>query len=115
MINLKVDEAYAFDFLSILEIKSRKNPLLRTSYLECRYHIANQLSEKLFKDIIISNEYLELLETNQKTFEAVDKAKLNLIDAKYVDECNYERYLKKQALQNKFFKTKLEETKIGYK
>ena len=113
MINLKVDEAYAFDFLSILEIKSRKNPLLKSSYLEFRYYIANQLSKKLFKDIIISNEYLELLETNQKTFEAVDKAKIDLVKASFVYQSNHERYLKKQQLQNKFFKTNLEETKIN--
>ena len=67
-----------------------------------------------FNTIIKSEEYKNLLLANKKTFKAVDKAKKDLIKASYVDECNYERYLAKKSLQDKFFSTALRETKIGY-
>jgi hypothetical protein len=114
MINLLVDEAYAFDFLSIFYIKRNNSPFNKKAWKECEKYIKDQIPNK-FNSIIKSKEYKALLEANIKTFNAVDKAKKDLVKASYVDECNYERYLAKKGLQEKFFSTSLKETKIGYK
>lgn len=114
MINLLVDEAYAFDFLSIFYIKRNNNTQTKRSWLECKNYLAAQLPDK-FNQILRSKEYKDLLLANKKTFQAVDRAKKDLVKASFVDQCNYERYLAKQALQNKFFTKALKETKIGYK
>jgi len=114
MINLLVDEAYAFDFLSIFYIKRNNSIFNKKAWKECEASIKNQIPDK-FNIIIKSKEYKALLEANKKTFNAVDKAKKDLVKASYVDQCNYERYLAKKSLQNKFFTTSLKETKIGYK
>lgn len=113
MINLNVDEAYAFDFLTILYLKKEKNKEYLKTWKECSAYIKKQMP-KIFNKIIKSKEYQNLLEANSKTFAAVDKAKNDLVKASYVDQCNYERYLAKRDLQNKFFNTKLAEVKIGY-
>ena len=111
MVELIVDESYAFDYLSILQIKSEKNKDFDKFEL-----ISNDLKTKIEKyDIIMkSNEYQDLYIINLKTFNAVDLAKDNKVDAKYVDDCNYNRYLCKVKLQEKFFDDDLIEKKIGY-
>jgi predicted transcriptional regulator len=114
MINLLVDEAYAFDYLSILEIKKEKNCENINSWLTCYSHLMAQFDEEKWINMIYSQEYRSLLKANALTFDAVDKAKTNQVSAKYVDDCNYQRYLAKQNFQNKFFKSNLSEIKIGY-
>lgn len=114
MINLLVDEAYAFDYLSILEIKKEKNPENVGDWLRCYSHLMSQFDNDDWINIIYSKEYKNLLNANALTFDAVDKAKTNQVSAKYVDDCNYQRYLAKQNFQNKFFKSNLSEKKIGY-
>jgi Fe-S oxidoreductase len=114
MINLLVDEAYAFDFLSIFYIKRNNSDLTLKVWNECKNYIKDQIPNK-FDKIIKSKEYKDLLKANQKTFKAVDEAKVDKVKASYVDSCNYQRYLAKKALQTKFFSTSLKETKIGYK
>lgn len=44
-----------------------------------------------------------MVKVNQKTFDAVDKARYGKITAKEVDDCNMERYNAKQRFRNKFF------------
>ena len=62
-----------------------------------------------------SVEYKKLYEVNTKTFEAVDDAKEDGVKASYVDKCNYERYLAKVALQERFFPEEdMKENKLGY-
>ena len=113
MISLLVDEAYAFDYLSILEIKAKISDQFISNYNDCCEHIKLQLSSD-FNTIINSEEYLNLICANQKTFNMVDKAKFNKCSAQDVDKCNYERYKAKVALQKKFFNKSLSEQKIGY-
>ena len=43
MINLEVDEAYAFDYLSILHLKKDKNKEYLDNWLKCYEFIENQL------------------------------------------------------------------------
>ena len=114
MISLIVDEAYAFDYLSILEVKKEKLPNSKNldAFDICAKHIRNQTGEQLFYEIINSPEYNLLFKANEETFEAVEKARYGSISAKKVDDLNMNRYNKKIALQKKFFPNSiLKETK----
>lgn len=114
MINLLVDEAYAFDYLSILEVKKQKSSTNNKAWLDCWSHLQNQFEPEKWLSMIYSQEYKNMIKANLLTFEAVDKAKNNEVTAQYVDYCNYERYIAKQNFQKKFFIDSLQEQKIGY-
>lgn len=114
-INLIVDEAYAFDYLSILEVKYKKNPSSKneTNIKNCMINLHKEV--KNFPEIHSSHEYAVLREINQKVFEAIDILKNRDISASVVDNLNYQRFLAKQKLQEKFFpQNNLQEVKIGY-
>lgn len=117
MINLLVDECFAFDYLSILEVKKNMNKDQNNqNWLICFEYLKNQVGEQ-FLDIIRSTEYNNLYQANLSTFDAVDKARSGGdITAKQVDDCNMERYYAKVALQKRFFpNTQLTEKKISLK
>lgn len=114
MINLNVDEAYAFDYLSILFIKRERNPNSFDAWNNCSNFLKNQLGDELFNSIINSKEYSDMIDANLKTFNMVDLAKEDKCTARDVDVCNYERYKAKINLQNSFFDNKITEVKIGY-
>jgi len=118
MINILVDEAYAFDYLTILYIKSEKNNFLGQpfdNWKRCYDYLKIQINnDNLWNDIIYSQEFKNMELANLNTFNAVDKAKTNEVTAQYVDFCNYQRHLAKEKFQNKFFPQKLTETKLGY-
>jgi hypothetical protein len=118
MINLCVDESYAFDYLSILFIKHKadiENLKKRKNYENCLDFLKAQFpDDSVFYNILNSVEYENCQKANQTTFDAVDKAKNDSIPASYVDQCNYKRHTAKQALQKKFFPSDLTEIKIGY-
>ena len=113
MIFLMVDEAYAFDYLSILEIKKDFSKESFFLWQECIVDLKKQFSEARWSQLLSSKEYANILEANKKTFDAVEKAKNNKVTAQYVDRCNYQRYLAKQNFQKKFFGS-VSEVKIGY-
>jgi len=113
MINLLVDESFAFDYLSILEIKSDKNGD-KNNYNLCKETIISQIGLYAFLEIEASQEYRELKEANLNTFNLVDKVKSNPCLGIEVDKSNYKRFLKKQSLQKKFFNSFGNEIKIGY-
>ena len=52
-----------------------------------------------------------MIEANQITFNAVEKARYESITAKEVDEANMLRYKRKLELQKKFFDNIVTETK----
>ena len=117
MITLEVDEAYAFDFLSILKLKSdldQDNQDKLINYMRCKTHIRGQIDFVIFDKILESREYNELYNINKETFDAVDKAKEDKVTASHVDQCNYRRYLAKVHLQNRFFPEDVTEKKVGY-
>jgi hypothetical protein len=114
MINILVDEAYAFDYLSILDIKKNKTPSGYNAWLTCYTCLEKQFDSNKWLSMIHSQEYSDMITANLFTFEAVEKAKDNKVSAKYVDECNYQRYIAKQNFQRKFFNSDLSEKKIGY-
>jgi len=114
MLKISVDYGYAFDVLAIMEVKSkiigRKNEVYHKLYSE----IEQQLGQDKMNIIINSKEYLDLLNTNQKVFDLVDKAQKDNGLAKEVDTANYQRYIVKTNLQKKFFNTNITEIKLGY-
>jgi hypothetical protein len=113
MINLNVDEAYAFDYLSILEIKKEKYSN-NTQWLDCWLYLQSQFESEKWLSMIHSEEYKNMIKANLLTFDAVDKAKNNEVTAQHVDYCNYQRHAAKQNFQKKFFTSDLSELKIGY-
>ena len=114
MITIKVDEAYAFDYLSILDIKKQKYENNHETWICCYNHLRDQFDSDKWYSMIHSKEYQDMLFANLKTFEAVDKAKTNEVDAKHVDQCNYQRHIAKINFQKKFFNSELSEKKMGY-
>ena len=114
MINILVDEAYAFDYLSILEVKKQKSSISNDAWANCYIHLQNQFDNEKWLYIINSKEYENMIKANELTFDAVDKAKNNEVTAQYVDNCNYQRHAAKQNFQKKFFISDLSELKIGY-
>jgi len=57
MINICTDEAYAFDFLSILQIKSDRSDQAKETWQNCYNYIKAQLPKDLFIQIINSQKY----------------------------------------------------------
>ena len=113
MITILVDECYAFDYLSILEIKKNISEACSKNWSSCYDDIRNQLSDN-FYNILNSVEYKDLLAANKLTFEMIDliRSGNKSITAKEIDDCNLIRYEKKIKLQNKFFpKNKITEIK----
>jgi len=114
MISIEVDEAYAFDYLSILQIKKQKPSLSNDAWHKCYMHLQNQFDPEKWLLMINSDEYKNIIKANELTFDAVDKAKNNEVTAQHVDYCNYQRHTAKQNFQKKFFTSDLSELKIGY-
>jgi hypothetical protein len=114
MINLLVDEGYAFDYLSILYIKQNLYPdnLKKQTYNQCYEYLMSQIEN--FETIISSSEYKALLQSNAYTFTLIDKLRNNeSITAKEIDDSNMDRYHRKVDLQKRFFpQSTVTETKI---
>ncbi len=106
-----VDWAYAFDYLSILEVKSEKleGQSLPVSY--CANHLIEQLNAKRFETIHASPEYQALFAANLAVYEGVEKARYASIEAKEVDDLNMARQKAKAALQKAFWGDTLTEVK----
>ena len=119
MIKVSVDEAYAYDMLSILMVKSevRKDKASYDLYHKLEIEIANQTYNHA--GVMASQEFLRLVNTNAMLFKKIDDIKVNgekIGDAKEIDTLNYERFLAKKNLQSKFFPNiPITEQKIGYK
>jgi hypothetical protein len=114
MIKITVDEAYAFDYYSILHLKYNNGYLPLGTLETAKNDLIENLGVEIVETILSSPEYNDVYEANKLTFDAVDKAKDDSVPASYVDKCNYKRMLAKKELQSKFFNTNLSEIKIGY-
>jgi uncharacterized protein with PIN domain len=114
MITLLVDEAYAFDYLSILEVKKQKSSISNDAWNKCYAYLQNQFDNEKWWHMMHSKEYESMIKANELTFDAVNKAKNNEVTAQHVDYCNYQRHSAKQNFQKKFFTSDLSELKIGY-
>jgi hypothetical protein len=117
MIKIQVDEAYAFDMLSILEVKYEKKSTQQNldNLHELSQSIENQVGAGKFFDILNSDEYESLYHTNVVLFDLIDDIKRGEdISAKEVDDLNYLRWEYKNGIQKKFFGKETGEVKIGY-
>jgi len=114
MIFIEVDEAYAFDYLSILQVKKQKSSSAIETWSRCYLNLQTQFDSEKWFLMINSEEYENMIKANLLTFDAVDKAKNNEVTAQHVDYCNYQRHTAKQNFQKKFFNNNLCELKIGY-
>lgn len=105
MINILVDEGYAYDYLAILQVKKSKinSDISHANFEICQDKIASQIIFELHDEIINSKEYKSLVEINNKVFDAVNKARYGIISAKEVDDLNMKRYYAKTSLQQRFF------------
>lgn len=116
MLIISLDEAYVFDLLSIYQVKINKSEGDKKfksikSYDNLKKEIINQIGSSKFVSIIDSTEYKNLIFINQKVFELVDRANESEL-SKITADANYERYLEKIKLQNKFFDNELDEIKV---
>jgi len=114
MLKISVDYGYAFDMLAILEVKSFFLDKKNNNYLNLHNEIESQISQEKMQTILKSKEYQDLVITNKKVFDLVDKAQKADGLAKQVDSANYERYTSKVNLQKAFFDAEVTEIKIGY-
>jgi hypothetical protein len=103
MLFIPVDPGYAFDYLSILEIKRTQGFSDITTIEECITILKAQLGVGKYYLVKDSPEYVDVRAANIKTFIAVDSAKINKCSAKDVQDANHERYLAKKRLQERFF------------
>jgi len=108
MITIPVDEGYAFDYLSILQIKFKKKLISEYIYNKCKTNIINQIGYNKTNKIIKSKEYSKLLKSNETVFNMVNLAKKDKILASVVNNENYNRFLLKKEIIKKFFKDKIQ-------
>jgi hypothetical protein len=116
MISLLVDEAYAIDYLSILDVKYNKTKDIESYKLAGRIakFLEAQLGYDKVKEIYNSEEWKTLKELNSKIFDAIEDLRNGLdVTAKSIDLLNLERHVTKQQLQQKYFNNELTEKKIG--
>jgi len=116
MLKISLDEAYVFDLLAIYATKinnseGEKKEISLQSFHNLSDEIIEQIGYPLYEDILRSDEYKGLLDANQNVFTLVDRAGETEL-SKITADANYERYLKKVALQTKFFTNTLTEVKI---
>lgn len=114
MLKISLDYGYAFDMLAILEVKNLFLNKKNDNYLRLYSEIESQIGQEKMETILKSKEYKDLVVTNKKVFDLVDKAQKADGLAKQVDSANYERYISKVNLQKIFFDTEVTEIKIGY-
>ena len=115
MINLIVDEAYAFDYLSVLEIK-KNNSLKDHQYYSMIFdHVRLEVGNETFDRIIASKIYHEMIDANKKIYDLIDDIRIKKInmDAKIVDDANNQRFFLKRKLQQTYFANELTELKTG--
>ena len=111
MISILVDEAHAFDMLSILQLKAAKSPKELPKYSTFMLNMGIQIGPAI-ASIMVSDEYAALLEANTKVFNYLTEIDKGVqLEAKVVHDANMRRFYAKQDLQNKYFGSELEEQK----
>ena len=103
MLNLMVDEGYAYDFLSILHIKTIKKICDQSLFEKYSHNLESQVGHNLHKSILESNEYSKCIQINENIFNMVDLAKSDKVTSSIVYNLNYDRYLAKLELQKIWF------------
>jgi hypothetical protein len=84
------------------------------NYLNFVADIKDEIGLEKLYEVMNSQEFEELRKANGEVFLGVDLAKEDKIRASTLDALNYERYLCKKKIQEKFFNGEISEKKIGY-
>lgn len=121
MIRASLDHGYAYDLLSINEVKIRKNPGVashETNFRRLYLELESQVGDLLHSEIMLSAEYKALSEVNEGIFDLIERNKEKKKRGEQiedVDPMNYSRFERKRALQERFFpRAAFSERKIGY-
>lgn len=101
MILLPCDEAYAWDYLSILYVKQDNGMPVGSEITRVEVFLAQQLRD--FIVILSSPPFKRLIAANQRIFDAIELAHQNKISAREVQQINMLRFKAKKALQAKFW------------
>lgn len=116
MLKISLDEGYVFDILSIYQVKlgflfEEKYTVTENAYKCMSDEIISQIGDEKFQEILQSDEFLNLLESNKNVFQLVDIAQNGEGLAKLVQDGNHDRYICKTKLQQKFFNNNISEIK----
>jgi hypothetical protein len=114
---ITLPEGYIFDILSIYQLKLLKfqdDSIHLSNFNNLLNEIKSQIGNDKALQVMESQEYLDLVTANVKTFDLVDAVKIDPCLGKEVDASNYKRFLAKKALQEKWFDSSYSEVKIGY-
>jgi len=104
MINLPVNEAEAFDYLSILQVKLDRGLPVDARYSEVALALDSTDGIDI-EQVLASYEYNLLYGANALCFDAIERAHRDEISARAVQRLNHDRYLAKRALQARFWPT----------
>lgn len=101
MILLPVDEAYALDYLAILQAKRDNGMDVEDELKRVETFLEAQLPG--LRRVLASGAFLKLYQANRSTFDAIEKAHAGKITARRVQEINYARFAAKRKLQKRFW------------
>jgi hypothetical protein len=122
MVTISVDEGYAFDILTIFQVKiancidPSKIAASQLGFNRLFDELYHQLGYEKVTEIITSQEYRDLYDENCKTFLLVDKIRSSeeVSIGKDIDNTNLTRFDCKRRLQSKFFNSLMVETKTKH-
>ncbi len=116
MLKISIQEAVAFDSLSIflLKVVRNNNEINNKNYNFLLNELYSELGIEKTNIILNSREYKDLYKINELIFNLVDRVKKDPCIGNQIDKANYDRFKRKQELQFKFFKSNLSEQKFGY-
>lgn len=115
-----LDACEIYDRLTILYIKLSQcsnleiQSKLRTQIEDLQTTINLNIGYDTARSIAKSEEYNNLYKVNLELFNLFDKLKTEDFSASIPDKLNYQRYLAKKQIQEKFFTKSIEEVKLGY-
>ncbi len=114
-----LDACAWFDILSIYNVKIKECSGIKKeksidNFTKLGREIIDQIGKLKYDEILNSDEYHDLYQANLETFNKVELAQKDNGLAKEVDSCNYQRFIRKTELQNKFFDNEINEVKVGY-
>lgn len=112
MILIEVDEAAAFDMLSILQVKLGIAPNAFEQFKKLHASIKEQIGAELMHQIMHSDEYMDLVNANVSVFNDLSPENITKLSALDVHQDNLVRFQCKRLLQEKFFDNNITEEKV---
>jgi hypothetical protein len=98
MILLPVSEAYAFDYIAILEVKAHQGLPIQEELDVVSHKLREQLGDAVYREVIASQHYHTLYCANRSVFDAVAASASSPTQV-----ANRARYRAKVALQKRFW------------